>query len=115
MAKLPKCNNLLGMRSLVPDAQNETGFCQYVEYAPYGSLQLIIHAYAQKEHEDRQITEPFIYLVFLALAEAIFAMNKGRCAKEQEDRGEALDNTKTKDWSAILHRDIKYPSMYSSY
>lgn len=55
-----------------------------------------------------QFPEPFIWLVFRALAEAIYAFNTGRCASNiLATGGEPLDGGKEAGFGNIIHRDIK--------
>jgi len=60
----------------------------YSDYAEHGDLSELLKVYYQEENLDKQIPEQFIWMVFLALADAICTLNTGVC-------GETLDEDKT--------------------
>jgi hypothetical protein len=53
----------------------------YMEFAGHQDVHQLIKEYAS-HHSKRQIPEPFIWLVFLGLAEALYAMNTYSCTYE---------------------------------
>ncbi|KAF2247429.1 kinase-like protein [Trematosphaeria pertusa] len=96
----------------------------YSDYAPSGDLELIFDYYAPRDATDKtetsetpkQIPEPFIWLVFYALAEALFALNTGVCAKTGgADTGTSLDDIRKKKkgpWTSHQHADIKPKNIF---
>ncbi|KAF2648257.1 kinase-like protein [Lophiostoma macrostomum CBS 122681] len=69
----------------------------FMDYCPSKTLREVLGAYIGT---GRQIPEPFIWLVFLNIAESLYLFHKGRL----------YDQTPTEqsdDWTAILHRDLK--------
>lgn len=110
---LPECESLHRFRGHSDLNQNGLIFRIYSDYMPRGDLQdLILHYYANGgPHLEEQVPEPFIWLVFLNLAEALYAFNTGECARDIEAAGRDLHerrNTRSrKQWTEQIHRDIK--------
>jgi hypothetical protein len=110
LTRLPWCESIIRTRGSAKESDVRPPHFTvriYTEYAPAGDLKGILGTYATK---DGQIPEPFIWTVFLGLAEAIFTLNMYRCATEAEERGEALETVtnpkKGKHALAIHHRGM---------
>jgi serine/threonine protein kinase len=110
LEKLPPCDNIVRLIEHQVVEGEPRDIAIYLEYAPWGDLMHLLSRYASEEQDGsiKQIPEPFIWLVFYALSEAIYVFNTGRCAKAQEDNGEQLGGEKVNEaWQVLLHRDIK--------
>jgi hypothetical protein len=58
-------------------------FRLFSDYAGNGDLDDMIKLYYTEEHSDKQIPEPFVWMVFHAVAEGIYAMNTRRCGEKR--------------------------------
>jgi serine/threonine protein kinase len=109
------CDNIVKFRRpLAIDDNNPDLFRIYSDYASSGDLQTLLKRYdpvrngwTDDARRHKQIPEPFIWLVFFSLAEALFALNTGRCAKRREARGRTLTSDVKSTWTPLHHRDIK--------
>ena len=59
----------------------------YSDYAEHGDLRDLLEIHSQGVNLERQIPERFIWMIFQALADAVCALNTGKC-------GETLDEEK---------------------
>lgn len=75
----------------------------YTHYAAGGDLAKLLRRYARL---GRQIPEPFIWLVFWALSDAIYTFNTGRISQEENREG-PLSGLLLPDFTPIIHLDIK--------
>ncbi|KAF2646741.1 kinase-like protein [Massarina eburnea CBS 473.64] len=116
MRRFPECHSLLTLRAYTRPKPAETpDFRLYTDYAAHGSLADLLEQYQKEENAGTQLPEPFLWLVFLGLAEAIFAFNTGRCATAQEQADEELNakkNPKANLWTPLFHRDIKTDNIF---
>jgi serine/threonine protein kinase len=109
------CDNIVKFhRPLAIDDNNQNLFRIYSDYVSSGDLQNLLKQYNPVRNgwtDDvlchRQIPEPSIWLVFFSLAEALFALSTGRCAKRREARGRTLTSDVKGRWAPLHHRDIE--------
>jgi hypothetical protein len=112
------CDNIPHFRAKSTDTINRRLFRIYSDYCSVGDLSKIMERYDPivNKYTDgrltRQIPEPFIWLIFLSLAEGIFVLNTGKCGKAERRSGRILDKTTTSGWQAVHHRDIVSDSVY---
>lgn len=105
-----ECTSLVKLRARNNEKRSSLFFRVYTDYCPHLDLADLIVRY--QNYEYGQIPEPFIWLVFLALAEAIYAYNTGNCATAAEESDAGLTSRSNDDWTNkyLIHRDIKPPS-----
>jgi hypothetical protein len=112
------CDNIPHFRAKSVDTTNRLLFRIYSDYCSIGDLSKIIERYdpVVNNYTDRRLTrqipEPFIWLVFMSLAEGIFVLNTGKCGKAERRAGRVLDKTMVPGWQAIHHRDIVSGNIY---
>ncbi|KAH7110327.1 kinase-like domain-containing protein [Dendryphion nanum] len=115
--RLTQCDSIVRMRGAGDDRDNSTVRC-YLDYYGSGDLNKLFRPYLELDGENidenlPQFPEPFIWLVFRALAEAIYAFNTGRCASNiLATGGEPLDGGKEAGFGNIIHRDIKLNNIF---
>jgi serine/threonine protein kinase len=126
------CDHCFHIQAATRDDDKLT-FRLFSEYAGDGDLDDMIKLYCTDEHSDKQIPEPFVWMIFHAVAESIYAMNTGRCGeKEDKDQEEPINetgmdpnakegkrNNKRKAelaWNKpIVHLDIKPPNVFLTF
>lgn len=116
MDRLPNCWSISSLHhpksyALDGDPDGLRTVRTYTKYAPSGDLLGLIATY--NETPERQVPEPFVWYVFLALSDAIYALNTGRCPNDDKATEQGLNKTRREDWNALVHRDIKPPSKCS--
>lgn len=117
MARIPRCWSISGLwkgkRNAWSTEPPTDGLIIriYTNYAPSGDLGSLIDRYQRMR--NRQIPEPFIWLVFFALSDAIYAINTGRSASDDISTDNELSAIANAGFQSLVHRDIKPQSMCS--
>ncbi|CAE7187324.1 S-TKc multi-domain protein [Pyrenophora teres f. teres] len=80
----------------------------YMEYAEYGDMQdLLDHL---EKNPGKQIPEPYIWLIFRGLLEAVFAMTCGTAISKNmpsDESGLGLEDRFAPGWEPFINTDIK--------
>jgi serine/threonine protein kinase len=108
MLRLAYCDHCFHIDFVRQQADTYT-FRMYYEYAEHGDLASLMRLYRETEHRDKQIPEPFIWMVFHNLSDAIRAMNTGMCGT-MHDAGQNFDNELFEN--PMVHLDIKPPNVF---
>ncbi|KAH8704596.1 kinase-like domain-containing protein [Phaeosphaeriaceae sp. PMI808] len=110
------CSNILNILGTSYRKLNSSHYLGYIylEWAPYGSLSDLVLADppTASSGRSRQLPEPFLWLVFRALAEALLAMLTGDVIGhaepwEEDSEVQNIDIKNWGKWHPIVNPDIK--------
>ncbi|KAF2496833.1 kinase-like protein [Lophium mytilinum] len=96
------CAHIIGLRSS-GDKVHQNTFLLYMDYAPGGDLWQIEK---RARSNSKQIPEMYLWIIFDALAEALYVLQNGHSA-QFDANGAFIPQEPEPGWDSIVHRDIK--------